>query len=233
MIRHAPVWIFDLDNTLHDASVHIFPHLNQTMTAYLMRHLGVDREGANRLRAHYWRRYGATLLGLMRHHGVDPNHFLWETHQFVALEGMVRRHPLLRSALERLHGRKLVFSNSPVHYSRAVLETLRVADLFDDVFCIEQTGFRPKPDPVGFQRLLRKHRLRASSCVMVEDNLDNLRAAKRLGMRTVWVDRSPRAPAYVDVNIRSVVQLPRTWGSLFPGGLAREVARTAAFPTGR
>ena len=77
-----------------------------------------------------------------------------------------------------------------MHYSRAVLEVLRVSDLFDDVFSIEHTRYRPKPDPAGFQRLLRKHRLQARRCVMVEDNLDNLRAAKRLGMKTVWVDRS-------------------------------------------
>jgi putative hydrolase of the HAD superfamily len=202
------VWIFDLDNTLHDAEPHIFPHLNRSMTAYLERHLGLDGEGADRLRMHYWRRYGATLLGLMRHHGVDPRHFLRETHQFPELHRMVVRHPRLRSVLARLPGRKLVFSNSPVHYSRAVLEVLRVADLFEAVFSIEHTGWRPKPDPAGFRRLLRKHRLQPRSCVMVEDNLDNLRAAKRLGMKTVWVDRSPRAPAYVDVNIRSIAQLP-------------------------
>jgi putative hydrolase of the HAD superfamily len=209
-----PVWIFDLDNTLHDANVHIFPHLNHSMTAYLQRYLGLDPADANALRMQYWRRYGATLLGLMRHHGVDPSHFLRETHEFPELARMVLRHPLLRSVLTRLPGPKLVFSNSPVHYSRAVLEVLRVSDLFDDVFSIEHTRYRPKPDPAGFQRLLRKHRLQARRCVMVEDNLDNLRAAKRLGMKTVWVDRSHRAPAYVDVNIASLAQLPRMLSSL-------------------
>ena len=29
------VWIFDLDNTLHNATPHIFPHINSSMTAYL------------------------------------------------------------------------------------------------------------------------------------------------------------------------------------------------------
>jgi len=181
------VWIFDLDNTLHDANSHIFPHLNRSMTAYLERHLGLDAEGANALRVDYWRRYGATLLGLMRHHGVDPRHFLGETHQFA----------------------ELVFSNAPVHYSRAVLELLRVADLFDDVFTIEHTGFRPKPDPAGFLRLLRKHRLHPQRCVMVEDDLANLMAAKRLGMKTVWVERSGRARAHVDVTVSSLARLPR------------------------
>jgi putative hydrolase of the HAD superfamily len=42
---------------------------------------------------------------------------------------------------------------------------------------------------------------------MVEDNLANLKVAKRLGMKTVWVDPAARAPAHVDVSIRSVVQL--------------------------
>jgi putative hydrolase of the HAD superfamily len=204
-----PTWIFDLDNTLHDANPHIFPHLHRSMTAYLEQHLGLDRDGANRLRAHYWHRYGTTLLGLMRHHDVDPNHFLRETHQFPELHRMVLRQPLLRSALMRLPGRKLVFSNSPVHYSRAVLELLRVADMFDDVFSIEHTRFRPKPDPAGFRRLLKKHRVHPRRCVMVEDNLDNLRTAKRLGMKTVWVDPSARGPAWVDVAIRDVSALPR------------------------
>lgn len=205
----GPVWIFDLDNTLHDANPHIFPHLNRSMTAYLERHLGLDTEGANALRVDYWRRYGATLLGLMRHHGVDPHHFLRETHQFAELERAVLRHPLLRSVLTRLPGRKLVFSNAPVHYSRAVLELLRVADLFDDVFTIEHTGFRPKPDPAGFLRLLRKHRLPPQRCVMVEDNLANLMAAKRLGMKTVWVQPSCRSRAHVDVTVSNLARLPR------------------------
>ena len=98
-----------------------------------------------RLRLRYWKRYGATLLGLMRHHGVDPQHFLWHTHQFPELHRMVHRHPLLRSVLTRLPGRKLVFSNAPVHYSRAVLSVLKVADLFDDVFSIEHTSTSPSP----------------------------------------------------------------------------------------
>jgi putative hydrolase of the HAD superfamily len=207
--RSGPTWIFDLDNTLHDAGPHIFPHLNRSMTAYLVEHLGVDGEAASALRTYYWRRYGATLLGMMRHHAVDPHHFLWETHQFPELDRMVLRHPLLRSVLTRLPGRKLVFSNAPVHYSRAVLGLLRVADLFDDVFSIEHTRFRPKPDPAGFQRLLRKHRLHARRCVMVEDTLENLRTAKRLGMRTVWVGPQVRSPACVDVSIRDLSALPR------------------------
>ncbi len=68
-------WIFDLDNTLHNATPHIFPHINRSMTAYLQEHLQLDEAEANDLRMHYWQRYGATLSGLIRHHGTESGSF--------------------------------------------------------------------------------------------------------------------------------------------------------------
>jgi len=113
------------------------------MADYLRRHCGIPAHEAGAVREHYWRRYGATLIGVMRHHGADPGHFLRETHDAEALAAEVRRGPGLRVMLARLPGRKLVFSNSPVHYSVAVLAALGIADLFDDVFAVEHTGYRP------------------------------------------------------------------------------------------
>jgi len=49
----------------------------------------------------------------------------------------------------------------------------------------------------------------ARRAVMVDDSLPNLRAARRLGMRTVWVSAFPRAPSYVVAKVSSVRQLPR------------------------
>ena len=202
-------WIFDLDNTLHNARAHVFPHINRAMTEYVQTQLGLDPDAAGALRQEYWSRYGATLLGLMRHHAVDPRHFLWHTHQFPELGRMLVREPLLRSTLRRLPGRKFVFSNAPVHYSRAVLKALAIADLFDAVFCIERTRFRPKPDVHGFLRVVRANQLRPQRCIMVEDTLVNLRTAKKLGMKTVWVSRERCAPRYVDVRIAKLSELRR------------------------
>lgn len=204
-----PVWIFDLDNTLHNATPHIFPHINRSMTAYLQKHLQLDEQAANALRVDYWIRYGATLSGMMRHHGTEPDHFLWHTHQFPLLQQMVLREPHLRQILMRLPGKKLVFSNAPQHYAHDVLKLLKVDDLFDDLFAIEHTRYRPKPLVAGFIRLMRKHRLNPAQCVMVEDSAENLQTAKRLGMKTVWVSTSTRQPAYVDVKVQNVMQLPR------------------------
>jgi len=208
------VWIFDLDNTLHNATPHIFPHINRSMTAYLQIHLQLDEAQADTLRMEYWRRYGATLSGLMRHHGTAPDHFLWHTHQFPDLPEMVLRDSRLRHVLKSLPGRKVVFSNAPQHYARAVLALLRVDNLFEDVFAIEHMRYRPKPQFAGFLRLLQRHRLRPAQCVMVEDSAENLYTAKRLGMRTVWVSDVPAAPAWVDVKVRNVLALPRMLNKL-------------------
>lgn len=207
-------WIFDLDDTLHNATVHVFPRINRAMTEYVQHHLDMSEADANELRQRYWRRYGATLLGLIRHHNTDPGHFLRSTHQFPDMERLVVAEPLLRATLRRLPGRKFVFSNAPVHYAGEVLRVLGIADLFSDVYTIEHTRYRPKPDKFGFLRLCRSHHLHPRRCIMVEDNLDNLRTAKRLGMRTVWVSAAGRAPGYVDVNVRSIARLPESLGQL-------------------
>jgi putative hydrolase of the HAD superfamily len=202
-------WIFDLDNTLHDAGPHIFPHINRSMTAYLREHLALDEAAANATRTHYWHKYGATLLGLIRHHGTDPHHFLRETHRFPELDRMVVSDRAELAALRRLRGRKLLYTNSPSHYAAAVLDVLGIAGLFDAVYAVEHVRFQPKPMPGGFRRLLHQERLRPAETVMVDDTLVNLRAARRLGMRTVWVSRASRSPHYVDVRVGSVRQLPR------------------------
>ncbi|HTO50290.1 MAG TPA: pyrimidine 5'-nucleotidase [Burkholderiales bacterium] len=207
-------WIFDLDNTLHDATPHIMPHINRSMTEYVQRLLAIDEAEATGLREQYWRRYGATLLGLMRHHDTDPYHFLWHTHQFPELARMVVADRAALHALRRLHGRKLVFSNAPAHYVHAVLDILGLTGFFDAVYTIEHTGYRPKPDLAGFRLLLRAEGVVPERAVMVDDMLVNLRAARRLGMATVWVSRQPRVPGHVDARIASIRELPRRVGRL-------------------
>lgn len=206
--KRSRLWIFDLDNTLHDASHRIFPHINRAMTDYIVRHLAVDEHEAGRLRQAYWQRYGATLQGLVRHHGVNPHHFLAETHRFDDLAEYLRWEPGLHAALRRLAGRKVVFSNGPLRYAHAVLAALGLRQVFDAVYAIESVRLRPKPAPAAFRQVLRAERCHARQAVLVEDSLENLRVAKSLGMRTVWIHRGHRRPACVDVLLGSVRQLP-------------------------
>lgn len=200
------VWIFDLDDTLHNASAHIFPVMNQAMTRYIMQSLDMEETDAHRLRQHYWRIYGATLKGLMRHHGVDPHHFLAETHAFLT-DDMVQTTKQLRQLLQRLPGRKCIFTNAPRAYAMRVLNVLGIADCFSLVFSVESSRFHAKPSVRGFQLLLRQLQCRAADCTMFEDSLPALMTAKRLGMRTVWISRRLHKPNFVQYRLSHVLAL--------------------------
>lgn len=107
------VWLFDLDNTLHDAGAYVFGELHVSMGAYVQRELGLEPAEADELRRRYWLRYGATLLGLVRHHGIKPAHFLAETHRLPDLEARISGHRHDLAALRRLRGKRIVLTNAP------------------------------------------------------------------------------------------------------------------------
>jgi putative hydrolase of the HAD superfamily len=202
------VWFFDLDNTLHDAQAHIFPSMNAQIGQYLMRRFNIGEADAGAMRRGFWEKYGTTMEGLARHHGTDPAEFLWATHQFPELADMVVHDNAVRHALARLPGRKIIYSNAPRHYVDAVVRTLGVARYFDAVYSIENTRYLGKPSVAGFRMLLRKHHLDPRRCALVDDMLENLRTAKRLGLATVWVSSEKKNVSYVDLRISSVTQLP-------------------------
>lgn len=221
------VWLFDLDNTLHDAGAFVFPELRQSMRSYVQDALQVDADEAIRLNLHYWQRYGATLLGLMRHHGVKPAHFLHDTHRLPGLEQRVSGHRHDFEALARLPGRKYILTNAPRAYALRVLGLLGILRLFDGVIAIEDmTMFghlRPKPDARMLQRMAVKLGVPAHRCVLVEDTLVHQKAARSVGMGTVWMQRFARRgdhggptvarwsmrPAYVDRTVTALRQLRR------------------------
>ena len=106
-------------------------------------------------------------------------------------------------------GTRLVFSNAPRHYVEEVLRAIGLARYFDAVYSIEDMRYLGKPSAHGFHMLLRNHHLDPHRCALVDDMLENLRTAHRLGMSTVWVSDAKRRVPYVDVRISSVTELPR------------------------
>jgi putative hydrolase of the HAD superfamily len=191
----APLtWLIDLDNTLHDALSVVMPAINREMTGWIARTLSLPEHCADQMRRHYWQRYGATLLGLVRHHEIDAVSFLHQTHpDRQELQASVRLASGLRQALRGLPGRRIILTNAPRHYAHAVLQHLGLAGVVQGVVTIEQMRFggrwMPKPSRAMLRRIVARHRLDARRCVMVEDSVQNLHAAGTLGMRTVLIQR--------------------------------------------
>lgn len=224
MSRATPIWLFDLDNTLHDASHAIFPAIAGNMNRYLADLLGdglqpADEATVNAVRQQYWARYGATLLGVVKHHDVKAEDFLREAHRFDDLPDMIRAQRGVGRLLASLPGRKILLTNGPRQYSQQVLRHLGLHRHFSQHIAIEEMRvhgqLQPKPSPQFLRKLLAQLKVDARECILVEDTLANLRAAKRLGLRTAWVTGYTQRAAHknfaacADVTVKSVLHLAR------------------------
>ncbi len=202
------------------------------MNTFIARLLGdgttaASKEAVDAARIGYWKRYGATLLGLMKHHNVSAAEFLHQTHDLADLRAMMRFERGLSRMLRRLPGRKILLTNAPTRYSSDVMRHLGLRRHFSHHIAIEDMHvhgqLRPKPSKLMLRRLMRKHGASPSRCILVEDTLANLRSAKQVGLGTVWVTqylhmtdpsgsatlpRMRKRPAFVDVKVKSLRQLP-------------------------
>ncbi|MCA3741982.1 pyrimidine 5'-nucleotidase [Phenylobacterium sp.] len=190
-LSHIDTWLFDLDNTLYPEESGFMRQVESRMTAFVMKVTGLERDAAFALQKTYLAEHGLTLGGLMRHHGVDPQDFHALFHD-LSLDALAHD-PELLVALARLPGRRLIFTNADDLHAERVLNHLGLTHLFDQVFHIHSFGFAPKPDPLGFLRMIEGHGLDPAATAFFEDSERNLKPAHDLGMTTVLV--GPRALA--------------------------------------
>jgi len=184
-------WIFDLDNTLYPAACDLFSQIDQRMTAFIARRLGIDPVAARALQKRYYHQHGTTLAGLMANEGVPPDAFLDYVHDIDVTP--VPPSPALGAALARLPGRRFVYTNGSRRHAENVMDRLGVTALFDGIYDITAAGYRPKPAPEPYGDLVEIFDIAPERAVMVEDMPRNLAPAHAMGMTTVWIrtDRHP------------------------------------------
>lgn len=184
-LRQRNVWVFDLDNTLYPAECDLFAEIDQRMTDFVARFLRLERDEARQTQKHYYAEYGTTLNGLMSLHGMDPDDFLAHVHE-IDLSPLPRDLDL-RQAISALPGRKFIYTNGPRRHAERVTEFMDLQDLFDGVFAIEDSGFRPKPDPAAYAAFCAAFAINPAQAVFFEDLARNLAPAHALGFATVLV----------------------------------------------
>jgi len=200
----------------------MFAAIDVRMTEFLQANLGLTRLEADAMRRDYWLRYGATLVGLTRHHRViDPQRFLDETHDF-DIAALLRAERGLAHLGRQLPGRKVLLTNAPARYAGEVLRGIGLHRHITTRYAVENMRvhghYRPKPALSMFRAIRVRERMGGRTArerpILVDDNAANLKAARAAGFATVmFVRRSTAGPGrirgagYVDARVRSVHQL--------------------------
>ena len=175
--QRTGVWVFDLDNTLYPAECNLFAQVDQKMAEFIANYLGVPFAYARHLQKSYYRQFGTTLAGMMQVHKMDPKAFLDYVHDIDLTP--VPEHPELRAAIDRLPGRKLIFTAGSHRHAERVAGKLGILDLFEDIIDIVDSGYIPKEKAEAYHRLLASHDVDPQQAAMFEDMPHNLEAAAR------------------------------------------------------
>jgi putative hydrolase of the HAD superfamily len=184
-------WVFDLDNTLYSTPL-LYDAVGDRMTAYIARALAISDEEAVILRERYFDEYGATVVGLSRHHAMDAHAFLAHVHDVDY--SVLDPDPELGLLIEQLPGRKIVFTNGGGGHGQRALAQLAIEHCFELVFDIEAAGLTPKPQRAAYERLIASCGINPSRSVLIEDSARNLEPARGLGFATVLIgESSPHA----------------------------------------
>jgi putative hydrolase of the HAD superfamily len=192
---HVETWVFDLDNTLYPPEARLFDQIERKMTAWVAAALDVTEAEADRLRHAYWQSHGTTLAGLMEVHGIDPAGYLTDVHD-ISFDALAPD-PALESAIARLPGRRIVYTNGTAGYAERVLDALGLSRLFDALYGVEEAGFQPKPRAEAYAAVFAADGLSPDRAAMFEDDPRNLAVPHGLGMRTVHVAPAPHEAPHI------------------------------------
>ncbi|HYD72192.1 MAG TPA: pyrimidine 5'-nucleotidase [Candidatus Binatia bacterium] len=201
-------WVFDLDNTLYPVA-EIYDEIGERMTAYISRRLALGRAEALAVRERYFHQYGATVVGLARHHGIDAHDFLADVHD--ADYSVLSPDAELAELIAALPGRRIIFTNGGGGHPQRALDRLGLAHVFEAIVDIETCALAPKPQLEAYERLIEQCRIDPAETLLIEDTLRNLEPADALGFTTALVGPvhpEPRPP-YVDHWARDVKELLR------------------------
>ena len=179
-------WIFDLDNTLYSADSGIFQQVHELMGKFVSNHLKIEMNEAKKIQKKYYKQHGTTLRGMMDNHGVDPDYFLSEVHKLDY--SIVNSNKELNDQLNKLNGKKIIYTNANMQHTLDVLEQIELTNFFDEIFDIKMADYIPKPEITPYEQIIKKYNLKPNSCAMFDDIAKNLVPAKKVGFTSIWID---------------------------------------------
>ena len=207
-LKNIEFFIFDLDNTLYSGQTKVFDKIDKKMSAYISKKLNVNLIKAKKIQKKYFYDTGTTLSGLMKYNNIDPHEFLDFVHNIDI--SWLPKDLLLREELIKIKEKKYIFTNGSYSHANNITKQLGIEDVFDGVFDITDANFIPKPSIEPYKKIIKKFNLDPKKSVLIEDIAHNLKQAKSLGMKTVWLENAEtfaskdKDKPYIDYKIKNL-----------------------------
>lgn len=197
--------LFDLDETLYPRGTGLMEQIRSLILDYIQTQLGLSAQEADALRHQYLQTYGTTMRGLQIHHQIDPDNYLRFVHN-IPLDKYLQPNAELDAVLASVAQEQIVFTNASREHAEAVLGQLDIRRHFSRIVDVRDMNYESKPQPGAYRRICNMLGVEPQACMLVEDNVRNLRPAKDLNMITVLVG-SDRTEACIDYVIARIEEI--------------------------
>ena len=94
---------------------------------------------------------------------------------------------IMKNLIKKIPGKKIIFTNADTIYVKKILKQLKLINEFDDIFDIENAGYKPKPDLITYKKLINFYSLKVDETILFDDIPKNLLTAAQLGITTVQI----------------------------------------------
>ncbi|XP_047946620.1 uncharacterized protein LOC125192976 [Salvia hispanica] len=218
--------IFDLDDTLYSSKTGIGKALKRNVEDFLAEKFGISESEAQDMNRELFRTYGSSLAGL-RDLGYDihPDDYHSFVHGRLPYD-LIKPDAKLRSILQSIKQRKIIFTNSDRIHAMKALDRLGISDCFEKIICFETMnpalwGPASMEHPVVLKPSMEAMRIGVDAAdvdprrtLFFDDNVKNTAAGKAIGLRTVLVGRATKSQEadYAIETVREMVKgIPEIW----------------------
>ena len=191
--------IEDLVNfiAIYDFNLGLFRRVSLRMTEYIKEFFELNEVDALTLQRDMYKKYGLTLTGLMREYKIDPDDYLDFIHDVTYPE--LKYEKQLQKSLNNLSGRKFIYTNASQSHAKKILSAMGLEAEFEKILDIKATQYVPKPDPKSYDIMLKSFGIlsdQIENSIFIEDTAKNLKPAKLLGLKTVWMENERNIEDY-------------------------------------
>jgi len=176
-----------------------------------------------------YKKYGTALRGLLAESYL-PNteqaidDYLKEVHD-LPIQDLLSPDPHLRQIISSIDPSvpKYIFTASVRHHAENCLLALGIHDLFVDIIDVKACNLATKHSPEAFHAAMTIAGITdPESCILLDDNLKNINAARQVGWRSVLVGRVGRdcgttiTSEHAEHEIEKIHDFPTVYPELFP-----------------